>query len=222
LSAKTLSLTNHKCPAIINQAPGVPIVFLHGYSYTSEVWPKTGITDILKEKQLPFLALDMPYGLRSRCKPKTRNTETNIAVIKEATQSTFGAVPPILVGASLGGHIALNYAARLPVKALFLLAPVRTLQEELTQAYSQFNFPVRIIIGSEDRIASTEELRELAGKLPNGKLIIYENAGHSAYITFPERFRRDLLELYALVEQKPTAWQRQRTGLAQSPSRSQP
>jgi pimeloyl-ACP methyl ester carboxylesterase len=222
LSAKTLSLTNHKCPAVINQAPGVPIVFLHGYSYTSEVWPKTGITDILKEKQLPFLAIDMPYGLRSRCQPKTRNTETNIAVIKEATQSTFGAVPPILVGASLGGHIALNYAARLPVKALFLLAPVRTLQEELTQAYSQFNFPVRIIIGSEDRIASTEELRELAGKLPNGKLIIYENAGHSAYITFPERFRRDLLELYALVEQKPTAWQRQRTGLAQSPSRSQP
>ena len=201
MSAKTLSLTNHKCQAIINRAPGIPIVFLHGYSYTSDVWPKTGITDILKEKQLPFLALDMPYGLRSRCKPKTRNTETNIAVIKEATQSIFGVVPPILVGASLGGHIALNYAARLSVKALFLLAPVRTLQEELTQAYSQFSFPVRIIIGSEDRIASNEELRELARKLPNGKLIIYEEAGHSAYLTFPERFKRDLLELYALIEQ---------------------
>ena len=96
MSAKTLSLTNHKCQAIINRAPGIPIVFLHGYSYTSDVWPKTGITDILKEKQLPFLALDMPYGLRSRCKPKTRNTETNIAVIREATQSIFGAFPPIL------------------------------------------------------------------------------------------------------------------------------
>ena len=201
MSAKTLSLTNHKCPAIINRAPGIPIVFLHGYSYTSDVWLKTGITDILKEKQLPFLALDMPYGLRSRCKPKTRNTETNIAVIKEATQSIFGAVPPILVGASLGGHMALYYAVRLPVKALFLLAPVRTLQEELLQAYSQFSFPVRIIIGSEDRIASNEELRELAGKLPNGKLTIYEEAGHSAYLTFPERFKRDLLELYALIEQ---------------------
>ena len=201
MSAKTLSLTNHKCQAIINRAPGIPIVFLHGYSYTSDVWLKTGITDILKEKQLPFLALDMPYGLRSRCKPKTRNTETNIAVIKEATQSIFGVVPPILVGASLGGHIALNYAVRLPVTALFLLAPVRTLQEELTQAYSQFNFPVHIIIGSEDRIASSEELRELAGKLPNGKLTVYERAGHSAYLTFPERFRRDLLELYALIEQ---------------------
>jgi pimeloyl-ACP methyl ester carboxylesterase len=154
-----------------------------------------------ERKTTPFLALDMPYGLRSRCKPKTRNTETNIAVIKEATQSTFGTVPPILVGASLGGHIALNYAARSLVKALFLLAPVRTLQEGLLQAYSQFDFPVRIIIGSEDRIASSEELRELAGKLPNGTLIIYEKAGHSAYLTFPERFSRDLLELYALIEQ---------------------
>ncbi len=198
---KTLSIANHKCPAIINHASGVPIIFLHGYSYTSEVWHKTSILDLLKEKQIPFLALDMPYGIRSKCQPKTRNTEANVAVIKDAVLSIFRDVPPVLVGASLGGHIALNYAIVNPVKAVFLLAPVRTMEERLIQAYNDFKFPVRIIVGSEDTIAQPEELRELMSKLPNGKLTIYEKAGHTAYLASPERFRRDLIELYALAEQ---------------------
>lgn len=200
MSASILSLANHKCPAAVNRASGVPIVFLHGYSYTNEVWRKIGILAVLEEKNIPFLALDMPYGIKSRCKPKTRNIATNLAVIKEAVQSVFGNASPILVGASLGGHVALNYAAVFPVKALFLSAPVRTLQENLLQAYNRFKFPVRIIVGSEDKIASPEELRELTDKLPDEKLTVYENAGHSAYLAFPERFKRDLLELYALVE----------------------
>ena len=200
MSANTLSLANHKCPAVVNRASGVPIVFLHGYSYTHEVWRKIGILAVLEETNIPFLALDMPYGIKSRCMPKTRNIAANVAVIKEAVQSVFGNASPLLVGASLGGHVALNYAAVFPVKALFLSAPVRTLQENLLQAYNQFKFPVRIIVGSEDKIASPEELRELTEKLLKGKLTVYENAGHSAYLVFPNRFKRDLLELYALVE----------------------
>lgn len=96
--------------------------------------------------------------------------------------------------------MALEYAARFPVKGLLLLAPVRVLQETLLRAYMKFSFPVRIICGSEDRIASTEELRELASKLSNAKLIIYENEGHTAYLGRPDRFKQDLLELYALAE----------------------
>ena len=185
---------------MVNRASGVPIVFLHGYSYTNEVWRKIGILAVLEETNIPFLALDMPYGIKSRCKPKTRNMATSVALIKEVVQSVFGTASPILVGASLGGHVALNYAAVFPVKALFLSAPVRTLQENLLQAYNQFKFPVHVIIGSEDKIASPEELRELTEKLPDGKLTVYENTGHSAYLAFPDRFKRDLLELYALVE----------------------
>jgi len=45
-------------------------------------------------------------------------------------------------------------------------------------------------------------MRTLADKLPNAKLVTYQSAGHSAYITHPDRFRRDLMELYATAEQK--------------------
>jgi pimeloyl-ACP methyl ester carboxylesterase len=70
---KTLNIADHKCQALYSNVPGVPIVFLHGLSYTTDIWQKIGVTELLIEKRIPFLALDMPYGMRSRCHPKTRN-----------------------------------------------------------------------------------------------------------------------------------------------------
>jgi pimeloyl-ACP methyl ester carboxylesterase len=197
-----LEAANHRCRAIYNLASGVPVVFLHGFSFTSDVWQRTDVTELLKEKRVPFLALDMPYGLKSECQPRTRDVKVNIAVVREAVQNIFGAVAPVLVGASLGGYVALKYAAaHFPVRGLLLLAPVRVLKESLVEAYSHFQFPVRIVCGSEDRIVSLEELRDLANRLPNAKLTVYEGARHAAYLDNPERFKRDLLELYATAEQ---------------------
>lgn len=201
MSEETINAASHTCRAIINRASGVPIVFLHGYSFTSDVWERTGVTELLSLKKMPFLALDMPYGAKSKCKPRTRNVNVNVAVVNEAVQTVFHSAVPVLVGASLGGHVALNFAAQFPVKGLFLLAPVRVLEETLLKAYTGWRFPVRIIVGSEDRVVSHEELRTLAGKLPNAKLIVYANEGHAAYLARPDRFKRDLLELYALAEQ---------------------
>ncbi len=201
MTEKTLEFAHHKCQVIYNLASGVPVVFLHGFSFTSDVWQRTSVTELLREKRVSFLALDMPYGLKSRCQPKTRDEEVNVGVVREAVQNVFGASAPVLVGASIGGHVALKCAARFPVKGLLLLGPTRVLEESLVKAYSQFRFPVHIIYGSEDRIASHEELRELVEKLPNAKLKVYEGAGHAAYLNNPGRFKQDLLELYAIAEQ---------------------
>jgi pimeloyl-ACP methyl ester carboxylesterase len=201
LSEKTLDVAGHKCRAVYSQAHGVPVVFLHGFSYTSGVWQRISATELLTAKRLPFLALDMPYGLKSECRPKTHDTETNVNVAHEAVQSTFGSAAPVLVGASVGGQVALSYATQFPVKGLLLVAPARALEKSLSRAYGKFSFPVRIIWGSEDNIISGEDMRTLAGLLPNAKLTVYEGAGHSAYLAEPDRFKLDLLELYALAEQ---------------------
>jgi pimeloyl-ACP methyl ester carboxylesterase len=200
MSEKTLSVADHSCRAIISHGSGVPVIFLHGYSYTSSVWQQISVLELLQEKKVPFLALDMPYGAHSSCRPHSRSVEGNVAVMKEALQAVFGSLTPILVGASLGSHLALQFAARFPVKGLLLVGAVRVLDETLTKAYSRFTFPVRLVIGSEDHIASEEELRTLASKLPDGKVMVYEGQGHSAYIGGAGRFKRDLLELYGLIE----------------------
>ena len=197
---KTLTAAEHKCEVIYSIVPGTPIVFLHGLSYTKDIWEQIGITELLMEKHVPFLALDMPYGLRSKCQPRSRNPETNVAVAAEAIKSLFGSTLPILVGASIGGHMALRYAASFPVMGLFLIAPARALTEDLLQSYRKFNFPVRIIWGSQDNVISGEEMRTLSDKLPKAKLLVYYGATHSAYKDEPEQFKRDLLEFYANAE----------------------
>ncbi len=198
---KTLNAAEHKCPVIYSNVPGIPIIFLHGLSYTKDIWEQIGVTDLLIEKKIPFLALDMPYGLRSKCQPKTRNPEVNLTVAAEAAKNVFGSAVPIVLGASIGGHIALQYATKFPVKGLFLIAPGRALHDDLLPFYTKFNFPVRIIWGSQDNIISGEEMRTLADKLPKAKLLVYNGAGHSAYKDQTEKFKHDLLEFYALVEQ---------------------
>ena len=198
---KTLNAAGCKCRALYSAVPGVPIVFLHGLSYNIEIWQNIGVTDLLLAKHVAFLMLDMPYGPKSNCAPKTRNTEKNVVFAAEAVKNVFGEEVPVLVGASIGGHMALQYAVRFPVKGLLLIAPARALDEDLLQAYGKFNFPVRIIWGTQDTIISGEDMRTLSNKLPNAKLKIYNTAGHSAYKNEPEQFKKDLLELYATAEQ---------------------
>lgn len=197
---KNLKVAGYNCPSILYKAKGTPVVLLHGFSYTNEIWQRIGLTDMLIEKRIPFLALDMPYGLKSRCQPKTRDVQTNLTVVSEAIKNVFGETVPVLVGASLGGNMALNYAAKFPVKGLLVVAPSLAFEQPLLDAYKGFNFPVRIVWGSYDSIISGEEMRTLAEKLPHGKLLVYEGAAHSAYQDKPEWFNRDLLELYAMAE----------------------
>lgn len=197
---KNLNVADYKCSALINIAPGTPIVFLHGFSYSSEIWQQIGVTELLAEKHIPFLALDMPYGMRSKCSPKTRSQQKNLEVVSNAVKEVFNSQPVVLVGASFGGNLALQFATRFPVKGLVLIAPGRALELDLVERYRQFKFPTTIIWGSEDNIVTGENMRTLAAKLPKAKLIIYEGARHSAYKDQPDRFKKDLLKLYAKSE----------------------
>jgi len=197
---KTLTAANHKCRVLYNVASGVPIVFLHGLSYTADIWQHIGLTQLLIEKHISFLALDMPYGMRSQCQPKTRSPQKNIDFAKEAIQTIFSAEIPLLVGASIGGNIALRYAMQFPVKGLLLIAPARALEPGLVQSYSNFSFPTTMVWGTEDNIVASEDMRALADKLPNAKLVVYDGANHSAYKDQPDRFKHDLIELYVKVE----------------------
>jgi pimeloyl-ACP methyl ester carboxylesterase len=200
LLEKTLNVAGYKCQTLYHTGSGVPIVFLHGLSYTADIWQRVGVTELLMKKRVPFLALDMPYGLKSQCQPKTRDPEKNIAFVDEAVKTFFGSAVPVLVGASIGGNMALRYAARFPVKGLLLIAPARALVPDLVQSFSQFKFSTTIIWGSEDNIIASEDMRTLADKLPNAKFIVYDGANHSAYKDQPDRFKHDLLELYANAE----------------------
>jgi len=164
--------------------------------FTGDVWRNIGVLELLEEKRIPFIALDMPYGMKSNCSPKTTDPDVNVTVIRDAVHNVFGLAEPVIVGASLGGYISLKYIVRYSVKGLLLVAPVRSLEEDLTRSYRSLRIPVYIIYGSKDRIVPLGEMQELASKMPNAKLVIYEDAEHPAYLDHPDKFMKDLLELY--------------------------
>ncbi len=198
LEEKTLDIGGYKCQALVHKANGTPVVFLHGLSYTIEIWQRIRVLNALMEKKIPFLALDMPYGQKSQCQPKNRDPQANIAFVNEAIKSEFGDEAPILVGASIGGHIALNYAIKYPVKGMFLIAPARAFEStDVVLKYANFHFPIRIVWGQNDTIISGEDMRTLVDKLPSAKLLVYNGAAHAAYQDQPEWFKTDLLKLYA-------------------------
>ena len=142
-----LTFAGFKCQALYSKGKGgTPIVFLHGLTYDIGVWQRIKILDALQEKQIPFLALDMPYGAKSQCEPKTHDPKANIALLSEAIRSLFGGEAPVLVGASLGGYIALHYAAKYPVKGMLLVAPAYAFRDnDIVLKYMSFHFPVRVI-----------------------------------------------------------------------------
>jgi len=196
LREEIINVRHYRCRAIVYQEPGIPVVFLHGYSFTSDVWRDINVLEALIERKIPFLALDMPYGARSACSPKHRDPEENIKVLYEAIHGFFGLTEPVLVGASLGGYIALRYAVKYPSSALLLIGPVRVSEETLTKYYHELKKPIHVIVGSRDDIVDLDEIKSFVKQLPNAKLTIYEDAGHPAYLDKPDRFKQDLLDLY--------------------------
>ncbi len=189
------NLGHYRCRIIYSQTPGTPIVFLHGYNFTSDVWKDIGLLEALENEKIPFVAIDMPYGARSICSPRTRSPEENTRIVYEVVKGLFGPMKPVLVGASLGGYMALKYMVEKPVAGAVLIAPVNGLEEELVRKYGSLNVPALIIWGSKDRVVGLEEMEKLAEHL-DARLIVYEDARHAAYLDYPERFRRDLLAFY--------------------------
>lgn len=196
MSEKTIKLFGYECRIIFNTTPGLPITFLHGYSFTSDIWNEIEVFQLLTKNEIPFLAIDMPYGKRSKSTPKTRKSEENVSVLKEALYNVFGSDKTILVGASLGGYIALKYSMKNPVQGMLLVAPVRSLQEELVQGYRKLLAPVYIIYGTKDRVVSLKEMENLRDVLPNAELFIYEDSNHPAYLDNPYDFKKHLMEIY--------------------------
>ena len=191
---------DNRCRVIYEQRPGIPVLLLHGYSFTSDVWRDIGLLGELDGRRIPYLAVDMPYGKVSKCIKHTRNPVENVEFAKSAYKAFFGEVPPLVVGASLGGYIALRYATSNPVAGLLLVAPVGA--GEFVDAFRRMKVRMRIFYGERDDIVDYAELRDFASAV-GGELVVYEGAGHALYLDQPSRFLRDFADFYNKILPKP-------------------
>jgi len=190
---------NVECRAIWDRdGSRVPVLFLHGYSFTGRTWDETGVLDKLSDEGYPWAAPDMPYGRRTECTKHTRNVLFNVAAAKAAVDQLLGGQSPVIVGASLGGRIAVHYAVRHEVKGLFLLAPAVRPDDNVWDLLRVLKAPAVIVAGTKDQIVPSSLLEKLAAQM-GARLLVYD-AGHAMYLEQPERFVEDLLEFLGQVE----------------------
>jgi len=188
-----------ECPLTYNlpKDASPPVLFLHGYNFTGESWKETGVLGVLEDRGIGYAAPDMPYGRRTGCTKKTRSLPLNLKAVDEVV-SLLGGSPPILVGASLGGRIALYYAAGHAVRGLLLASPAVREDEEIWGLMKRLKVPALILRGFRDFIPLGIHER-LSLKL-GARLVVYEGAGHALYRDKPGQFIKDLLDFYELVE----------------------
>ncbi|MGC8996542.1 MAG: alpha/beta hydrolase [Fervidicoccaceae archaeon] len=177
-----------------------PIILLHGYSFNRNVWKEVGLLQKLEDEKIPFLAIDMPYGIKSECSRRTSDALMNLSFLEEViTKRNEKKLKPVILGASMGGFFAILYAEENNVEGLLLVGPVGTEEERVKAKASNLNIPVLIIVGEKDTIIDLESIKSFARTLPNSQLKIYESSGHPAYLYKKEEFVKDVLSFYKSI-----------------------
>ncbi len=100
-------------------APGVggaPILFLHGYSDSADTWRR--VLTLLADRGQRAAAIDLPgFGKADRLLPDEPMLDQYARVVRAARETLWGDEPPILVGNSMGGAVALRAAEERPSPA---------------------------------------------------------------------------------------------------------
>jgi pimeloyl-ACP methyl ester carboxylesterase len=81
-------------------------------------------------------------------------------------------------------------------KALWELT-VSSRESGLAERLGEFNLPVLVITGDDDRIVPTEQSIQLADEIPNAKLAVIPQCGHLPHEECPEAFMQAVTEFLA-------------------------
>lgn len=133
--------------------------------------------------------------------------------ISRAMRAANQAYPPDIAQAMMRGEqfVPLMAASPLPedvgriMYAATLMLPAYARRAMATRSMDnsdlvpRFRVPVLFIQGEQDRGATPDQVRALAAQLPDARLSLYPDTGHSAFAEQPERFNRELAEFAARV-----------------------
>jgi pimeloyl-ACP methyl ester carboxylesterase len=92
------------------------------------------------------------------------------------------------------GHLPALAESDLPVEHLVETQEAMRDRLDLTGVVASFGGPLLVCVGDQDELVTVDEARALADTALNGKLEVFEGAGHFVNVDQPERFNAVLLE----------------------------
>jgi len=165
---------------------GPVVVLLHGLKFQAATWEELGTLDLLAEAGYRAVAVDLPGFGRSPA------AETPVAQVLETLFDRLGGGPVVLLGPSMGGRHAMDFALSHPdrVSALVLVGAVGVPEREA--ALPAIGVPVLVLWGGADEIAPPAHAHLLGRVLPQAKVAIRHGAPHPCYLSDPDWFHDQL------------------------------
>jgi 3-oxoadipate enol-lactonase len=169
------------------QGVGFPVVLLHGSSLDLRMWdgqvgPLSPHFTTLRYDQRGFGQTEAPAG-----RPSAPHEDLR------ALLDTLLMDRVHLVGHSLGGRVALDFALAFPerLSCLVLVAPdLSGPPPRLEQVHA----PTLLVVGDKDDPAIPRSAEELARRVPSLTRVTLPGVGHRLNVESPEDFNRTLLD----------------------------
>lgn len=162
------------------------VILLHGMKFQAATWQETGTLQQLAEAGYHAIAIDMPgFGKSPSCPVDQEKVIQGL--ISEKKQQV------ILVGPSMGGRIALEFAINNPValNGLVLIGAVGVLENE--NSLSEINVRTLLVWGGADQISPLANCELLQSSITGAEKIIIDGAPHPCYLDNAEIWNRELI-----------------------------
>jgi abhydrolase domain-containing protein 14 len=167
---------------------GLPVVLLHGASFSSKTWQEIGTMRKLAEAGYLVYAIDLPTFGGSE--PKKVSADVWLTQVLD----TLDVRKPVVVSPSLSGTFSLPFVTSQPerLKAFVAVAPVAIMQYQ--DRLNQITVPVLAVWGENDRLIPLAEADLLVNSVKQGRKVVIPGGSHAPYMSDPESWHNVLLE----------------------------
>ena len=165
-----------------------PLLFLHGKVFQAKTWQELGTLEAVIDAGFSALALDLPgFGKSPEAAIEPQNVITQVMKATEIERA-------VIVGPSMGGKIALEFALSNPDKVAGLVLIGAVGVKENQDRLKKLPSGSLIIWGENDQISDPENGRLLNREISNSKLVVFQNAKHPCYLEQPEFWHETLID----------------------------
>jgi abhydrolase domain-containing protein 14 len=174
---------------------GATVVLLHGMKFQAETWRELGTLDALAGMGLRVLAVDMPgFG-------KSPAFDGQPAEVLAQFFAQLGLERALLVGPSMGGRIAMEFAIKYPQRIAGLVLVGAVGVEENRLGLINITVPTLVVWGGEDQISPLANSEILLAEIKNATREIYPEAPHPCYLAQPDRWHESLRTFFTNLQQ---------------------
>ncbi len=192
IESKNISVNS--CPLHVlvgGEKQNPDIILLHGMKFQAATWQDLGTLDYLAGQGFHALAVDMPGFGKSPACSLTPDQMLEGFVDQETSAK------PIILGPSMGGRTALEFAVHHPEKLSGLILVGAVGVEENRDRLAEIKVPTLLIWGSEDQIAPLAQSDILLNEIAGSRRVIIDGAPHPCYLDQSETFHAAIRDFLA-------------------------